>query len=165
MKPITPKDLNADLLRRMTKTQLIEMICHVGNVANEYTPDGTSLLGDRSLSKLNLVKEKFKVRKKKGATAVSDLPEERTSIKTGDLVRIRSTEVRWAAGKSGTVRAVGFNGGYIVCVLYQDSFAGETEPKEHVIWADEVEAVALESQSLSDDPASKADENKKKPRC
>lgn len=63
MKEITEKDLNMGLLRKRTKVQLIQLICHIGDLANDYTQAGP-VMGDRVLFKLNLVKDKFKIRYK-----------------------------------------------------------------------------------------------------
>jgi hypothetical protein len=63
MKEISEWDLNYGLLRKRTKAQLIQLICHIGNIANEYTQTGP-LMGDRVLSKLNLVNDRFKIRYK-----------------------------------------------------------------------------------------------------
>jgi hypothetical protein len=63
MKEITEKDLNLGLLNERTKKQLIQMICHIANIANEYTQAGP-VMGDRVLSKLNLVHDEFHIRYK-----------------------------------------------------------------------------------------------------
>lgn len=63
MKEIKKKDLNIGLLNERSKKELIQIICDIGTIANDYTQTGP-LMGDRVLSKLNLVHDEFHIRYK-----------------------------------------------------------------------------------------------------
>lgn len=135
MKEIIQKDLNMGLLKKRTKAQLFQMICHVANIANEYTPNGIGLVGDRALSKLNLVRDRFKIRVK----PVPPLPEPpRPELKAGATVKIVRSSVFWAPGKVGVLVAPS-EGGWTVQVNFKDTFNGEQAPTDHTVWASEVE--------------------------
>lgn len=134
MKEIQTKDLKAGLLKKRTKAQLFQMICHVANVANEYTPNGIGLVGDRALAKLNLVRDRFKIRVKP-VPAPPQPPAWVPGI--GEEVRVIKGSTYYAPGKTGMVVAYK-DDGYEVCLRFQDLFVGETSPTDHVIWAGEV---------------------------
>lgn len=74
-------DLNTGLLTKRTRAELIQLLCNVGSVANEYTPIGVGNIGDRALAKLNLLKDGLDIRKKDhakfGYTGQDSLPVER----------------------------------------------------------------------------------------
>ena len=63
MKEITLKDLNVGMLEGMNRLKLMQMICHVANLANEYQNSHDHLVGDCALCKLNLTRRGFKPRK------------------------------------------------------------------------------------------------------
>lgn len=135
MKEITQKDLNMGLLGKRTKKGLIEMICHVANISNSYTSPGDALMGDRVLSKLNLVRDRFKIRTK---PVPAPAPVPRPPLKAGDTVKIIRSSVYWAPGKVGTLVAPS-EGGWTVQVNFKDSFGGDLVATDHTIWASEVE--------------------------
>lgn len=123
------------LLRKLDKKSLIEMICHVANISNSYTSPGDALMGDRVLSKLNLVRDRFKVRVK----PVPPPPEpSRSELKAGATVKIIRSSVFWAPGKVGVLVAPS-EGGWTVQVNFKDTFNGEQAPTDHTVWASEVE--------------------------
>jgi hypothetical protein len=136
MKEIEVKDLNLGLLEKRTKAQLLQMICHVANVANDYTPVGTGYVEDRALSKLNLTRPRFKIRTKEPP------PPEPPPVfrpKVGMTVRVVRGSTYWSPGKIGVVQSIR-EGGYEVKIRFQDIFNGETSVKDHTIWAEEVAA-------------------------
>lgn len=135
MKEITRKDLNMGLLGKRTKAGLIDMICHVANIANEYTSPGDTLMGDRVLSKLNLTRPRFKIRRK----PLPEVPKPPAwEPKVGENVKIVEGSTYWAPGKVGAVLSR-MSEGWEVQVRFADSFNGETEARDHVICASKVE--------------------------
>lgn len=146
MKEITQKDLNMGLLRKRTKKGLIEMICHVANISNSYTSPGDALMGDRVLSKLNLVRDRFKIRTK---PVPAPPPPPRPELKAGDAVKIVRSSVFWAPGKVGILVAP-LDGGWTVQVNFKDSFNGESAPVDHTIWASEVEPFTRNEQQTKE---------------
>lgn len=135
MKEITPGQLNMVLLGKRTKEQLIQMICHVANMANEYTVPGLPCVGDQALFKLNLTKPNFTVRERQ-VIIVKQKPRP-YSPRLGDEVVIVKSSVFYGPGKIGVIEGPS-DGGWMVRINYKDSFSGDQEAKEHVIWAEEV---------------------------
>jgi hypothetical protein len=156
MKEITKKDLGGYLGKARTKAQLIRLICHIANIANEYTRPGDGLVGDRALSKLNLTKPRFKIRRKPVPEDIQELavkvleaqanPKAKAKKKweprPGDTVKIIKSSVYYAQDKVGEIESI-VKDGFHVKILYKDTFCGETEPYEHVIFADVIEPYTL----------------------
>lgn len=174
MKEIEVKDLNLGLLKKRTKAELLRMICHVANIANEYTPAGTGAIGDRALGKLNLTRPRFEIRFKEDikrekniAEAAAEVIKECIAEKQrrdgweptpGYRAKIIDGSTFWAPGKVGTVLGK-MEGGWEVKVNYADGFNGETTARDHIICAYKLEPPPPEAQSPTNEPATKGADN------